>query len=215
MEARNPILMEASMKTTRTQAGQKKPFSTLAVAIALASAPTAQAITFNIGQIEGQFDSSLSVGASWAMRGADPDLVSVVNGGTAPAGGDDGRLNFKKGETFSKIFKGVHDLELKYGDTGVFVRGKYWYDFELKDEHRLFKDIDEHNRKEAAKSSGAQILDAFVYHNYSVADQPGSVRLGKQVVSWGKAPSSSTRLTLSTRRMCRHSAAQVPRSRKG
>lgn len=187
LEARNPILMEASMKTTRTQAGQKKPFSTLAVAIALASAPTAQAITFNIGQIEGQFDSSLSVGASWAMRGADPDLVSVVNGGTAPAGGDDGRLNFKKGETFSKIFKGVHDLELKYGDTGVFVRGKYWYDFELKDEHRLFKDIDEHNRKEAAKSSGAQILDAFVYHNYSVADQPGSVRLGKQVVSWGES----------------------------
>lgn len=100
---------------------------------------------------------------------------------------DDGHLNFKRGETFSKIFKGIHDLELKYGDTGVFVRGKYWYDFELKDESRLFKDISDNNRKEGAKSSGGQILDAFVYHNYAIADQPGSVRLGKQVVSWGES----------------------------
>ncbi len=47
---------------------------------------------------------------------------------------DDGRQNFRKGHTFSKIFKGIHDLELKYGDFGVFTRGKYWYDFRLKDE---------------------------------------------------------------------------------
>ena len=122
------------------------------------------------------------------MRDADKSLVGTVNGGTGQAStGDDGRLNFKKGETFSKIFKGIHDLELKYGDTGVFVRGKYWYDFELKDEDREFKPISDHSRKEGAKSSGAQILDAFVYHNYSIADLPGTVRAGKQVVSWGES----------------------------
>ncbi|NQD92856.1 DUF1302 domain-containing protein [Pseudomonas sp. CrR25] len=145
-------------------------------------------MTFKLGEVEGKLDSSLSVGASWSVRGADPDLVGARNGGRASSQtNDDGRLNFKKGETFSKIFKGIHDLELKYGDTGVFVRGKYWYDFELKDEHRLLYDIDDHNRKEAAQASGAQILDAFVYHNYTVADQPGSGRLGKQVVSWGES----------------------------
>src|SRR3546814_18136722 len=90
--------------------------------------------------------------------------------------GDDWRLNFKKGETCSKIFKGLHDLELKYGDTGVFVRGKYWYDFELKDESRPFKDISDSNRKEGAQSSGGKILEAFIYHNYAIGDQPGSVR---------------------------------------
>ncbi|MGA4636238.1 DUF1302 domain-containing protein [Pseudomonas solani] len=160
----------------------------LAAAVALGFATQAHAVNFNIGEIEGQFDSSLSVGASWSMRGADPDLVSTVNGGKGQSStGDDGRLNFKKGETFSKIFKGIHDLELKYGDTGVFVRGKYWYDFELKDENRQFKDISDHNRKEGSKSSGAQLLDAFVYHNYSIADLPGNVRVGKQVVSWGES----------------------------
>ncbi|SFW78110.1 MULTISPECIES: DUF1302 domain-containing protein [Pseudomonas] len=160
----------------------------LAVSLASSLAGPAFGVSFNIGEIEGQFDSSLSVGASWSTAKANRDLIGVNNGGKGLSQtSDDGHLNFKRGETFSKIFKGIHDLELKYGDTGVFVRGKYWYDFELKDEHRLYKDISDSNRKEGAKSSGGQILDAFVYHNYAIADQPGSVRLGKQVVSWGES----------------------------
>ncbi|WP_312255335.1 DUF1302 domain-containing protein [Stutzerimonas nitrititolerans] len=172
-------------KTTRQGFFQPK---TLALAVALGTAAPAYAVSFNIGEIEGQFDSSMSVGASWAMDSADMDLVGAANGGTGfTQTGDDGRLNFKKGETFSKIFKGVHDLELRYRDSGAFVRGKYWYDFELKDESRLHKDISDSNRKEAAQSSGAEILDAFLYHNYYVGDLPGTVRIGRQVVSWGES----------------------------
>ncbi|MGE8371492.1 MAG: DUF1302 domain-containing protein [Pseudomonas putida] len=160
----------------------------LAVSLASTLASPAFAVSFNIGEIEGQFDSSLSIGASWSTANPNKNLIGVNNGGKGLSQtSDDGHLNFKKGETFSKIFKGIHDLELKYGDTGVFVRGKYWYDFELKDEGREFKDISDSGRKEGAKSSGAQLLDAFVYHNYSIGDQPGSVRLGKQVVSWGES----------------------------
>ena len=172
-------------KTKQTWRLAKLP---LAVSLASTLAAPAFGVNFNIGEIEGQFDSSLSIGASWSMRGADPDLIGSNNGGDGLSQTtDDGRQNFKKGETFSKIFKGIHDLELKYGDTGVFVRGKYWYDFETKDESRLFKDIYDSNRKQAAQASGAEILDAFVYHNYDIAGQPGSVRLGKQVVSWGES----------------------------
>lgn len=160
----------------------------LAVSLASTLAAPAFGVTFNIGEIEGQFDSQLSVGASWSTSKPNKNLIGKNNGGDGLSQtSDDGHLNFKRGETFSKIFKGIHDLELRYGDTGVFVRGKYWYDFELKDESRLFKDIDDSNRKEGAKSSGAEILDAFVYHNYSIGNQPGSVRLGKQVVSWGES----------------------------
>lgn len=172
-------------KTTRQGFFQPK---TLALAVALGTAAPAYAVNFNIGEIEGQFDSSMSVGASWSMADRDMDLVGKSNGGRGyTQTGDDGRLNFKKGETFSKIFKGVHDLELRYRDSGAFIRGKYWYDFELKDENRLFKDISDSNRKEAAQSSGTQILDAFLYHNYSLGDLPGTVRIGRQVVSWGES----------------------------
>ncbi|SEK22412.1 Protein of unknown function [Atopomonas hussainii] len=179
--------------TTRTRPGLFQPHA-LTLAIAMAMSAEAMAVTFNIGEIEGQLDSNLTFGASWSVRGADPDLVGSANrasnnryGTGYTQTGDDGRLNFKKGETFSKIFKGIHDLELRYRDSGVFLRGKYWYDFELKDESRLFKDIDDSNRKQGAQASGAELLDAFVYHNYAIADLPGTVRLGKQVVSWGES----------------------------
>jgi len=160
----------------------------LAVSLASTLAGPAFGVSFNIGEIEGNFDSSLSIGASWSTQNANKNLIGSNNGGHGLSQtSDDGHLNFKSGETFSKIFKGIHDLELKYGDTGIFLRGKYWYDFELKDESREFKDISDSGRKEAAKSSGFELLDAFVYHNYSIGDEPGSVRLGKQVVNWGES----------------------------
>ncbi|CDF84487.1 hypothetical protein PKB_3140 [Pseudomonas knackmussii B13] len=174
---------------TITTGLRRFPPCLLGLAVALgALVPNARAATFNIGEIEGQFDSALSIGASWSTQSASQDLVGATNGGNSSASAnDDGRLNFKQGETFSKLFKGVHDLELKYGDTGVFLRGKYWYDFELKDESRPFKQISDDGREEGAKSSGAELLDAFVYHNYTISNQPGSARLGKQVVSWGES----------------------------
>ncbi|WP_371318584.1 DUF1302 domain-containing protein [Pseudomonas yamanorum] len=160
----------------------------MAIVIALANSPSAFAVSFNIGEVDGSLDSSLSVGASFSTADRNKNLIGVNNGGKGLAqAGDDGRLNFDKGEAFSKIFKGVHDLELKYQDFGVFVRGKYWYDFELKDEHQDFKDIDDHGRKEGAKSSGGQILDAFIYKSYSIGNQAGSARFGKQVVNWGES----------------------------
>jgi len=173
---------------TKTQQIWRLAKLPLAVSLATSLAAPAFGVTFNIGEIEGQFDSSMSVGASWSVKSADKDLIGVNNGGRGLSQtSDDSKLNFKRGETFSKIFKATHDLELKYGDSGAFVRGKYWYDFELKDENRQFKDIDDSGRKTAAKASGAEFLDAFVYHNYSLMDQPGTVRLGRQVVSWGES----------------------------
>lgn len=170
-----------------------KPFwrrARLPLAISLASTLSAPAfaLSFNIGELEAQFDSSLSVGASWATSKPNQDLIGANNGGRGLSQtSDDSHLNFKRGETFSKIFKGVHDLELRYGDMGAFLRGKYWYDFELKDEDRPFKEISDKGRERLAKSSGAELLDAFIYYNYNIADLPGTVRLGKQVVSWGES----------------------------
>lgn len=165
----------------------------LAISLAGLLATPAMAINFNIGEVEGSFDSSLSVGVSWSVAERDKDFIGNANGGTGyTQTGDDGRLHFKKGDVFSKIFKGVHDLELRYKDSGMFVRGKYWYDFELQD-HKFYhpnpekRKVRNNGRKEGAKNRGAEILDAFLFHNYFIGDQPGTVRLGKQVVSWGES----------------------------
>ena len=167
----------------------------LPLAIGLASVTgSANAVTFNIGEVEGQFDSQLSIGASMSM--SDPDkrfihtltaIDGVNQGGEAAARtSDDGRLNYEKGDVFSKIFKGSHDLELRYGNSGAFIRGNYWYDFETKDGSQDFYDIDDSGRHPLQKGAGIQLLDAFVYHNYAIGNNPGNVRLGRQVVSWGE-----------------------------
>ena len=161
----------------------------LPLAIGLASfSGSAGAVNFNIGDVEAQLDSTLSVGASVSTQNADKRFVSLSNGGEAAARtSDDGRLNYGSGDTFSKIFRGVHDLELRYGDSGAFVRGKYWYDFETKDGGQSFYDIDDSGRPPLVKGAGVALLDAFVYHNYFIGNNPGNIRLGRQVVSWGES----------------------------
>jgi hypothetical protein len=123
---------------------------------------------------------------SWSTHQAEQDLIGVNNGGKGLSQtSDDGHLNFKSGQTFSKIFKGIHDLELKYGDTGCSSVASTGTTSSCRT-----TGVQGHQRPQpqsGAKSSGGQMLDAFVYHNYSIADQPGSVRLGKQVVSWGES----------------------------
>lgn len=162
--------------------------ASLAIAGCCCFSTTTQAVQFQFGELEGEFDSSLSLGASWSTQSPKTSLIGTNNGGTgSSSAGDDGRLNFRKGDTFSKLFKGSHDLDLRYGDSGLFARGKYWYDFELKDESQRFQDISDSNRKEGAKSAGAELLDLFVYHKYEINGLPGTVRFGKQVVSWGES----------------------------
>ncbi len=166
----------------------------LAIAVASFSAGS-HAASWRSGDFEAQLDSQLSLGASWATSNPDKRFIHTdtqVNG--RPMGGqatartsDDGRLNYRKGDTFSTIFKGNHDLEMRYGNSGAFFRGKYWYDFETKDGSQRFYDISDDGRAPLQKASGIALMDAFAYHNYAIGRMPGNVRVGRQVISWGES----------------------------
>lgn len=156
-------------------------------ALALATVP-AWGVPFNIGAVEGQFDSQLSLSSAWGTANPSQRLIGTANGGTGySALGDDGRKNFRKGEAFTRLFSGVHAVELRYGDSGAYLKGRYWYDFELKDDSRRFKAIDDGGRAQSSKASGGELLDAYVWHNYQWGEQPGTVRVGRQVLDWGQA----------------------------
>jgi len=182
---------------TNTQRFERRLLPIMLTA-ALASTQ-AQAVEFNLGEIEGRFDSQISVGASWRVEGADSNLISPVNGGTSKGAGsyDDATQNFMKGDTFSQIVKGVHDLELRYENVGAFVRGKYWYDAELNDGKRPHgntgnsynagEELDDSGFNDYAKFSGAEILDAYLYGEFELGDKPLDVRVGRQVVNWGES----------------------------
>ena len=158
---------------------------------------------FELGAFEGSFNSQISVGASWRMSERDPLLVTPANapgfGMASTSTADDGDLNYDDGDIYSLILKGVHDLELRNGDFGVFLRAKYWYDQELENgkvPHGNSANQYTPNVKLAtsgfddfAKGSGIELLDAFIYNTFYVGENraPLDVRLGRQVISWGES----------------------------
>ena len=172
---------------------------TLTLAIAAISAANAQAFEFNAGPVEAQLNTTLSYGIAIRTEDANKGLVmpgtlAAIHGGEAAdyysVGGnsynaDDGTLNYEKNDIFTNVVKGSMDLEMVWGNSGLFVRGSAFYDYEIMDEDPDFTPyIDE--AKESA-GSGYDLLDAFVWHNFEVGNTPVSARLGRQVVSWGES----------------------------
>ncbi len=161
--------------------------SWLLLAFAPVSLPVA-ALPFNVGEVDALLDTQLSFTTLWATESTDSNLVGANNGGKGlSTANDDGRLNFSRGDSFSRLLSGSSALELRYKDSGLFVRGRYWYDFALMEQNQSFKPVQDGGRQQGAKSSGGELLDAMVYQHYRVADQPGTLRLGRQVLVWGES----------------------------
>jgi hypothetical protein len=170
-----------------------------AAAIATMMAAPAQAIDFNLFGLDGTFTSDISLGASWRMQEQDPNLYAPGNksgGKASTSNSDDGNLNYDENDMYSLILKGVHDLELKRGNIGGFLRFKYWYDYEQEEGDRNHGNVNNYERNESlddngfsdfAKGSGFEVLDAFLYGDFTVFDKPLNVRVGEQVVSWGES----------------------------
>ncbi|MBU2954498.1 DUF1302 domain-containing protein [Marinobacter sp. F3R08] len=190
-------------KTHQWQRWTKLP---LAVAVAAGMSGQATAYSFYMGDVEAQFNTTLSAGAGWRVEDQDKRLIAQGNLGPQFANTtvgastnnyDDGNLNFDKGDTYSKIVKGNSELYLNYyvdnaylTRVGGLLRGRYWYDFELKDESRAVDDVGntrELNDSAKANASGGEILDAYVFSDWYFGDVPVSLRYGKQVVSWGES----------------------------
>ena len=158
---------------------------------------------FELGGFEGSFNSQISLGGSWRMSEMEPRLVTPANapgfGLASTSTADDGDLNFEDGDIYSLILKGVHDLELRKGDFGVFLRAKYWYDQELENGSRPHgnsanaytpnTELATSGFDSFAQGSGIELLDAFIYNTFYLGENeaPLDVRLGRQVISWGES----------------------------
>src|SRR4051812_3756978 len=99
-------------------------------------AVSVHALVFDYGAVKVNLDSTFSVGGLYRLENPDPDLYGVANGGNQNSvNTDDGNLNYRKGWA-SRVVKGTHDLDFKWGNYGAFVRATYFYDFENQDDTR-------------------------------------------------------------------------------
>ncbi len=200
--------------------------STLAKGVASAllalSATSAQAATFNFDDVEVVFDSTFSYGASWRAEDRDWNTISKVNHprfdwtgysaftnpiytgsqiwsqpGAYSSNGDAGNLNYDRGDMFSEVFRGTHELSIAKDDIGFFSRFTYFYDSALMDDEGAYTNPLSGNRVDPCADDDARdlacrdirLLDAYVYGNFALNDgaNPLSVRVGNQVLSWGES----------------------------
>ncbi len=192
--------------TRKTQQWHQWAKLPLAVAVAAGISGQATAYSFYMGDVEAQFNTTLSYGASLRTQERDRRLIAQGNLGPEFANTtigassnnfDDGNLNFEKGDLISHIVKGNSELFLNYnvmGDyldrVGALVRGRYWYDFELKDGDRATDDVGQQrelNDDAKDNASGGEFLDAYVFSDWYFGNVPVSLRYGKQVLSWGES----------------------------
>ncbi len=156
---------------------------------ALLAASQASAFQTRSGDWALSLDTTLSYGVNYRMESQDRRLIARANGGKGEnadlINSDDGNLNFRKGDLFSEVAKVVTEMDLNFQENyGVFLRARGFYDFELKDDDRRHREISDEGLDDAGSS--IDLLDAFVYGSWTVADRALNVRLGRQVINWGE-----------------------------
>jgi hypothetical protein len=173
----------------------------VAFALGLASAGSAQAFTFEAGPIIGSFDSTLTMGTGVRVQSPACDLV--INGATgsgAPSGclaptsglGDQGNLNYEKGDAFTTYIKGTHELLLRFPDDWKFMGRVSWL--------RDFTATHTSGHVSSAPPVGslasdaaddlkfkARLLDFWVSKQFDLNGHQARVRAGNQVISWGES----------------------------
>lgn len=187
----------ALIRTTRPRA--------IATAIAsLLGSGAALAVTFETDNIRGSFDSTVSVGTGIRARAPSCTLITTgASGAGAPAGclaptssvGDQGDLNYGRGDPFTTYVKGSHELLLKLPSDVTFMGRVNWIrDFSsthttgylsATTPPSLSDGLADDARKDLRFK--ARVLDLWVSKSFQIADETARVRVGNQVISWGES----------------------------
>lgn len=183
----------------------------LAGATALLASPLATAAEFEFGDSGASLRIDTEVSAGVAVRMEDQDRLLIGRANTLANGqpglaystnGDDGNLQFDRGDVVAAATKATSDISFNMGNFGAFVRASYLIDWMYKDEpfldpadfqgpptrtqgpadlRRAREDIESH------VGNDGDILDAYVYGDFDVFDRFVAVRIGKQALNWGES----------------------------
>jgi hypothetical protein len=130
------------------------------------------------------------------------DFILALGGATGPGSptegnllnNDDANLNWDKWDVFSVLFKGTHELQLDWRNVGAFFRFSYFVDaIQIDEDATRRTDLASSARSRSNNWEGGvtgwhfQMLDAYVYGGWELADRYLDVRIGNQVVSWGES----------------------------
>jgi len=176
----------------------------VALAIASMFAFPAYSLDFSNDLLSGSLDNTVSSGFGRRTRSPSSSLIVQGNTGT-PAGtagtfsnlGDQGDLNYAKGDFFTTYVKGTHQLTLKLPEQFNFMASGIWLrDFTATHTTGY---LDGSPFTPTSLSGGltdsaatdlrykGRVMDLWLSKVFDVADQQVRVRAGKQVFNWGES----------------------------
>nr|WP_309546283.1 DUF1302 domain-containing protein [Paraburkholderia sp. BL27I4N3] len=156
---------------------------------------SANAYTFDTGiaDIQASWVSNVTGGVATRTKSPSCSLTGDPNANGCGAGantsqwanGDDGDLNYKKGQPYSAYMSLTSELLLTMPSEGLkfLVRGTALYDFAAA--HTQRTDLSPGAYNQVVKD--ADLLDLWVQKDFNIADQSAHVRIGNQVINWGES----------------------------
>jgi hypothetical protein len=155
----------------------------------------ASAVSFDtgLGDMQGSWVSNITGGI--AIRTKDPSCSltgdpNVFSCGAAAdtalwANGDDGDLNYKKGQPYSAYLSATSELLLTMPAEGYkfMIRGTALYDFAAAYTDRTQLSPGAYDQVVRQ----AQLLDLWGQKDFTIGSQNAHVRIGNQVINWGES----------------------------
>ena len=169
--------------------------TTISIAVLGAATSSAYGYDFTMGDgaVQGSWVTNLTAGAGIRTKSPSCSLTGDPNaygcGAAANTNqwgfGDNGDLNYRKGQPFSTYISATSELLLKMPSEGLkfLVRGTGMYDFLAGNTARTPLS----STASAQVVYNAQLLDLWTQKDFTVGGRNAHVRLGNQVINWGES----------------------------
>jgi len=199
--------MKLNIRCGKLQNSNSRRRDILLGGVALAALGLANASAFAEDYQFGDFDVKLNgtatLGTAIRTVGPNPALIPPANGAAAKITGkalgglnsSDGDLNYAVGEPVSSVVKGVASIDISKDNVGVFVRGKFWYDYTLSNQSAAWGDIatgyapgeklNDSQFGSTGKFANATLGEAYAYAKGSIGGDDVEGRIGNINVPWG------------------------------
>ncbi|RQQ46337.1 DUF1302 domain-containing protein [Burkholderia stagnalis] len=169
--------------------------TTISIAVLGAATSSAYGYDFTMGDgaVQGSWVTNLTAGAGIRTKSPSCSLTGDPNaygcGAAANTNqwgyGDNGNLNYRKGQPFSTYISATSELLLKMPSEGLkfMVRGTGMYDFLAGNTARTPLS----STASAQVVYNAQLLDLWAQKDFTIGGRNAHVRLGNQVINWGES----------------------------
>jgi len=169
--------------------------------------PGAQGADYKVG--EGKLTAAGSAYVGTAIRtdeqdpkllaNANSSLVGIAGNAVTPAAGrngDDGNLNFDRGDPVASVLKGYLSLSYRWRDYGIEASGQAWYDYATADASHPWgnvqngyaagRPLSDDGALARSSFSGVILDNLYGYGHHQLTKVSVDWKLGWQALDWGK-----------------------------